>query len=130
MVYLQRLVCGLTSAVISVTGFIASASGQDSDKFVNLGFNSAGSPMLLDIESIRGTNFKIYQSLSSEQVLVNSFNVSCGEARLFATGSVSYTRDGVKLSESKKRREFQYQQGSAAGNAMQFICRRIGARGW
>ncbi len=85
---------------------------------------------MLDIESIQGTDFKIYQSLSGEQILVSSFTVACGEARLFGTGSISYTRSGVKLIESKKEQEFQYQQGSAGGNAMRFVCRRIGARGW
>jgi hypothetical protein len=130
MVYFNRLVTGLMGVVISVTSFATSASGQASDKFVNLGSDSAGNPILLDKESIQDTSFETYQQVPGEQVMVSSFEAACGEARLFTTGAISYTRSGVKLGESKKREELHYQKGSAAGNAMQFICRRIGARGW
>ncbi|MCC5618416.1 hypothetical protein LC605_25690 [Nostoc sp. CHAB 5836] len=105
------------------------AYAQNVERYIQAGSDDAGTPIMLDTQSIKGTTYKLYQPYGNGLTELK-FKVSCGEARLFSTGFALYNSVGQVVTQDKTTEEVVPREGSAAANAMRFVCQRIGARGW
>ncbi|MBD2683150.1 MULTISPECIES: hypothetical protein [Nostoc] len=114
-----------------ITGVLinGSANAQESDKYLMVGLNKVGDPILLNTQEVEGTTFKLIAPYGSG-ISQTTINASCGESRLFITKLETYSKSGQQLTEDEISEEIPFNATSPGGIGMRFVCRKIGARGW
>ena len=113
----------LTGSAIALGG--ASAIAQKPERFVTVGTDKVGNPILLDTQEIRGTTFKLISAYGNG-ISEATFKGECGESRIFLTKIGIYSSSGRTLMEDKKSEEVPFKAESSIGKSMTFVCRRIG----
>lgn len=124
---LLKKITTLTIIAASLIG--GSAIAQETERFISLGTNRSGDPVLLDTQEIRGTRFKLISPYGSG-ISETTFKASCGESRLFVVRVAVISSNGQTLMEDKTSEEMPFNAESPPGKAIALVCRRIGARGW
>ncbi len=119
----------------SIVGAIAillnsgAAIAQDAQRYVTVGHDKLGNDIALDTRTIEGTRYKLY-GIYGDGIFETTFDASCTESRLFLNRIVIYGSQGQLLQEDDEKGEIPFVADSSPGKGMQFVCEKIGARGW
>lgn len=127
MLKVTRLTTALSAAALSVLGFSGLAYADV--KLIEIGRDTVGIPAFLDLTTIQGSNYKMFQQYGSG-ISEISMSVSCAQGRMFVTRLAIYNAEGHKIVEDRQRKEVSPAPGSVGAKSMQFVCHRIGALGW
>lgn len=123
---LKRIAAFTIIAELLIAG---SANAQETEKYLMVGINKAGDPILLNTQEVEGTTFKLIAGYGSG-ISETTINASCGESRLFVIKIETYSKSGQQLTKSEISEEIPFKATSPSGIGMSFVCRKIGARGW
>ncbi|MBL1202057.1 MAG: hypothetical protein FWK04_24090 [Nostoc sp. GBBB01] len=105
------------------------AIAQDAQRYVTVGHDKLGNSIALDTKTIEGTRYKLY-GMYGDGIFETTFDASCTESRLFLNRIVIYGSQGQLLQEDDEKGEIPFVADSSPGKGMQFVCEKIGARGW
>ncbi|MGF1987135.1 MAG: hypothetical protein RMY62_004660 [Nostoc sp. ZfuVER08] len=105
------------------------AIAQDAQRYVTVGHDKLGNDIALDTRTIEGTRYKLY-GIYGDGIFETTFDASCTESRLFLNRIVIYGSQGQLLQEDDEKGEIPFVADSSPGKGMQFVCEKIGARGW
>lgn len=127
-----KLTCLTAALFAAVTVFGSSrlAVAQNETRYVNVGKDSSGNSVLLDLKTIWETNYELISRYGKNRMFKGSYHASCAEKRLFMNEAVIYSARGQVLAKNETRREMSAPRNSAPYKSMAFVCRRIGAPGW
>jgi len=93
--------------------------------YVQVGADTNGNPITLDLSSIKGTEYNLLHKHGSD-TLQTTLHASCGEGRLFSTRVSLYTLTGKLTSDDKTVREIFPKPGTAEHDAMEIVCQGAG----
>ena len=131
MLKLTRLAATFSAAAITVFGFSGLAVAKNQVGYVEVGQDTAGSSVFLDLSTIRGTNYKLFSQYGTGGLFEASLKASCAERRLFITQTALYSSGGQTLSKDRTRTEVSLASpDSPANTSMRFVCKQYGALGW
>lgn len=114
MLKLTRLAASLSAAAITVFCFSGLASADE--KLVEIGQNTTGNPMFLDLTTIRGTSYKMLEQ-HGDGMMEISVSAKCAENRMVITGQALYNAEGYKIDEDRTRREMSPAPNSVAAKS-------------
>ncbi|MDZ8028781.1 MAG: hypothetical protein RMY36_017780 [Nostoc sp. SerVER01] len=117
------------SSGVAVAEGVDIAIAQDTQRYVTVGHDKLGNSIALDTKTIKGTTYKLY-GIYGDGVFETTFDASCTESRLFLNRIAIYGSEGELLQEDKETGEIPFVADSSPGKGMQFVCEKIGARGW
>lgn len=122
-----RLGVILSVATISLFNFNRLVLAETSD--VQVGTDSNGRAIMLDVKSITEKSYKLYQAHDGG-IAELTFEPSCAEGRLFTVNLAVYNSTGELIGEDKSSKEMFFKPGSAAAVSLQMYCKAFHARGW
>ncbi|MDZ8106541.1 MAG: hypothetical protein RM338_13110 [Nostoc sp. DedQUE12a] len=105
------------------------AIAENAQRYVTVGHDKLGNSIALDTKTIEGTTYKLY-GIYGDGIFETTFDASCTESRLFLNRIAIYDSEGELLQEDKETGEIPFVADSSPGKGMQFVCEKIGARGW
>ncbi len=119
----------LLSSGVAFAESVGVAIAEDAQRYITVGHDKLGNSIALDTKTIKGTTYKLY-GMYGEGIFETTFNASCTESRLFLNRIAIYGSQGELLQEDKETGEIPFVADSSPGKGMQFVCEKIGARGW
>lgn len=126
---MKKLLLAILSPVLLSAALTTSASAQNSN-YSKVGETEAGDPIMLNLLTIKGTRFQLFQAYGSG-IMQMSFRGNCGEAVVYLEETVIANSAGTILVEEKSNEKFRnLDPNSALGISLRTVCKGIGAKGW
>jgi hypothetical protein len=119
----------LLNSSVAFTASVGAAIAEDAQRYITVGHDKSGNSIALDTKSIKGTTYKLY-GMYGDGIFETTFDASCTQSRLFLNHIAIYGSGGQLLQEDKDKGEIAFVADSSPGKGMQFVCEKIGARGW
>ncbi len=117
---LKRLGCVVAAISLSLSS-TAIAQTVNNFIYIEVGADSHGNPITLDLSSIKGTEYVILYE-HGNQTVKTTLHASCGEGRLFSKRVSLYTLTGQLTSDDKTEREIFPKPGTADAGSMKIVC--------
>ncbi|RCJ37899.1 hypothetical protein A6770_13995 [Nostoc minutum NIES-26] len=125
--FLKRF-SGVVATIILSCGSTAIAQTTNNNLYIQVGSDSNGEPIILDLASIKGTEYIILQKHDDGMAQTN-LRASCGQHRLVSTRLSIYNSTGKLTRDDKTKREISLKLGTPEANSMEIVCRGSEVRG-
>jgi hypothetical protein len=118
---------GVVATIILSFSSTASAQTINNNLYIQVGSGSNGEPVILDLASIKGTEYVIIQKHGDGMTQTN-LRASCGQHKLTSTRLSLYNSTGQLTRDDKTKREISFKLGTPEANSMEIVCRGAEAR--
>lgn len=124
-----KKISGLVTVIILAfsSTAIAETIGNNAFFHIQVGSDSNGNPILLDLSSVKGTEYIISQK-HGDGMAKTTLKAACSQGRLFSKRFSLYTSTGQLTSDNKIEREIFPQLGTADATSMEIVCRAADTR--
>ncbi|WP_193196210.1 hypothetical protein [Nostoc sp. MG11] len=122
--FLKRFSGVVAVIALSVSG-TAIAQTTNNYIYIEVGADSHGNPITLDLSSIKGTEYILLHKHNAQTVKTTLY-ASCSEGRLFSKRISLYTLTGRLTSDNKTEREIFLKPGTADAGSMEIVCQAAG----
>jgi hypothetical protein len=95
---------------------------------IQVGSDNNGHPILLDLASVKGTEYILSQK-HGDGVAKTTLQAVCHQGKLYAKRLAIYNSTGQLISEQKLEREILLQPGTADATSMEMVCRTVNKLG-
>ncbi|NDJ23339.1 hypothetical protein GS682_17195 [Nostoc sp. B(2019)] len=122
--FLKRFSGVVVAIALSFTG-TAIAQTTNNYIYIEVGADSHGNPITLDLSSIKGTEYILLHKRGDKTVKTTLY-ASCSERRLFSKRVSVYTSTGQLTSDNQTEREIFPKSGAADAGSMEIVCQAAG----
>lgn len=98
------------------------AETKNNNFYIQVGADSRGFPIALDLASINGTNYTLVQQ-HGNGIAKRTLHAACNQGRLFSKRLSLYTSNGKLTSENKVEEEIFPKPKTADAASMEIVCR-------
>jgi hypothetical protein len=124
LMFLKRFSSVVAVIALSVSG-TAIAQTTNNYIYIEVGADSHGNPITLDLSSIKGTEYILLYKHGDKTIKTTLF-ASCNEGRLFSKRVSLYTSTGRLTSDNHTEREIFPKPGTADAGSMDIVCQAAG----
>ncbi|QSJ15049.1 hypothetical protein JYQ62_24735 [Nostoc sp. UHCC 0702] len=112
---------GVGIAINLSFGSIAIAQTANTNLYIQVGSDSNGEPIILDLASVKGSEYTLLRKYE-DGTAQTTLSASCVQHRLFSKRFSFYNSTGKLIRDDKAKREIVLKSGTPESNSMEIVC--------
>lgn len=125
MKILNAIAATLTTVLVSLPAIcLWHADAIAENRYLSMGNDSNGNPVLLDTESINGTRYSLVVQVEGNPAIL-SLTASCKTSRLTVNRLTIFDRQGNQIFDNQSPEELNFPPNSPTARSLAEVCRRL-----